>query len=332
MIKTLIIAEAGVNHNGSIEIAKKLVDVAKDSGADIVKFQTFKANKLACRNLDKADYQKETSGGNESQFDMLKKLELSMDMHLELIKYCKKKNIKLLSTPFDIDSIELLDKLGFDMLKIPSGEITNYPYLKKIGQLRKKVILSTGMSNLEEVRQAIKVLKDYGTIDISILHCNTEYPTPMEDVNLLAMQTMKDKFALKVGYSDHTEGIEVPIAAVAMGAEIIEKHFTLDKNMEGPDHKASLEPDELKSMVKAIRNIELAMGNGVKKPSKSEKKNINIVRKFIVANRNIKKGEIFTEENLTTKRSGKGISPMKWNNIIGEKSNRDYLEDEVIDI
>ncbi|MGN9133991.1 N-acetylneuraminate synthase [Clostridium sp. HCP1S3_B4] len=330
MNKTLIIAEAGVNHNGNIEIAKKLVDVAKDSGADIVKFQTFKTNDVVCKNMKKADYQKETSGSKESQYEMLKKLELSYDMHIELIEYCKKKNIELLSTPFDIKSIEFLDKLGFNTLKIPSGEITNYPYLKKIGESHKNVILSTGMSTLEEIRQAVNILKKYGTKNISILHCNTEYPTPMKDVNLKAINTIKNEFKVKVGYSDHTEGIEVPIAAVAMGAEIIEKHFTLDKNMEGPDHKASLEPYELKSMVKSIRNIELAMGNGIKEPSSSEKKNINIVRKFIVANKNIKKGQVFTEENLTTKRSGFGISPMEWVNVIGKKANKDYVEDEVI--
>lgn len=330
MKNVIIIAEAGVNHNGLLENAKKMIDVAEEAGVDIIKFQTFKAENLVCKNAEKAEYQKNTTLEDESQFDMLKKLEINLEMHKELIKYCKKKNIQFLSTPFDLESVELLNKLGLEIFKIPSGEITNYPYLKKIGALKKKVILSTGMSYLKEVEEAIKVLKENGANDIIVLHCNTEYPTPMEDVNLNAMKLIKEKFNVEVGYSDHTSGIEVPIAAVAIGAKVIEKHFTLDKNMEGPDHKASLEPNELKKMVKAIRNIEKAMGNDIKAPSKSEIKNLSIVRKSIVANRFIKKGERFTEDNLTCKRPGSGISPMKWREVLGKVANKDFKEDEMI--
>jgi N,N'-diacetyllegionaminate synthase len=327
-----IIAEAGVNHNGDIEIAKKLVDAAALAGADAVKFQTFKADKLVCRNAKKAEYQMETTDKGESQFDMLKKLELSPDMHEQLLSYCKQKGIMFLSTPFDVDSLQYLVQCGIDIIKIPSGEITNYPYLREAGKTGKKVILSSGMSTLEEVRDAVKVLKENGSADIVVLHCNTEYPTPYEDVNLKAMMTLKKELGVAVGYSDHTLGIEVPIAAAALGAEVIEKHFTLDRNMEGPDHKASLEPHELREMVRSIRNIELALGNGKKEPSNSEERNIGIVRKSIVAKKDIAMGELFTEENLTTKRPGTGISPMEWNKVLGQRAGRHYSMDELIEL
>lgn len=331
MSSVFIIAEAGVNHNGDIKLAKKLVDVAVDAGADAVKFQTFKAETLVCKNAKKADYQLETTDGEESQFEMLKKLELTKEMHEELILYCRKKQIMFLSTPFDIESVALLNDYGIEIMKIPSGEITNYPYLKAVGETGKRVILSTGMSTMDEIEEAVKVLKNYGACDITLLHCNTEYPTPMKDVNLLAMCTMKNRVNLPVGYSDHTEGIEIPIAAVALGATVIEKHFTLDRNMEGPDHKASLEPKELKQMVKAIRNIEQALGTGKKEPSESEKKNIQVVRKSIVAKCDIAEGEVFTEENLTTKRPGNGLTPMVWNDVIGKRAMKSYYCDELIE-
>ena len=332
MNKVFIIAEAGVNHNGSIELAKKLIDVASISGADAVKFQTFKAEKLVSRNAQKADYQKQTTDKCESQFDMIKKLELDLDTHKELISYCKTKNIMFLSTPFDHDSIELLNDLGLEIFKIPSGEITNLPYLRHIGKLNKKVILSTGMANIGEIEDALDVLIEAGTKkeNITVLHANTMYPTPYEDVNLRAMVTIGKTFDVAFGYSDHTLGIEVDIAAVALGACCIEKHFTLDCTMEGPDHKASLEPDELKAMVKAIRNIELALGSSVKKPSKSEIPNMQIARKSIVAKVDIKKGEIFSADNLTIKRPGNGINPMRWYEIVGTISTKDYKEDELI--
>jgi len=331
-MSVFIIAEAGVNHNGSIDLAKKLIDVASDAGADAVKFQSFKAENLATKNAQKAMYQKETTNIEESQFDMLKKLELSTEMHKELISYCRNKKIIFLSSPFDHESIELLEDLGLEIFKIPSGEITNLPYLRHIGKLDRKIILSTGMSNIDEVRNALDILINSGTKkeNITVLHANTEYPTPMEDVNLRAMVTIGKELDIKFGYSDHTLGIEVDIAAVAMGANCIEKHFTLDCNMEGPDHKASLEPNELKAMVVAIRNIELALGKNIKKPSKSELLNIQIVRKSIVAKTVIKKGEIFSEKNLTTKRPGGGTNPMKWDEIIGTKATKDYNEDELI--
>lgn len=332
MNKIFIIAEAGVNHNGDIEIAKKLVDAAASAGADAVKFQTFKADKLVCRNAKKAEYQMETTDKGESQFDMLKKLELSPDMHEQLLSYCNQKGIMFLSTPFDVDSLQYLVQCGIDIIKIPSGEITNYPYLREAGKTEKKVILSSGMSTLEEVRDAVKVLKENGSADIVVLHCNTEYPTPYEDVNLKAMLTLKKELGVAVGYSDHTSGIEVPIAAAALGAEVIEKHFTLDRNMEGPDHKASLEPHELREMVRSIRNIELALGNGKKEPSNSEKRNIGIVRKSIVAKKDIAMGELFTEENLTTKRPGTGISPMEWNKVLGQRAGKNYSMDELIEL
>ena len=330
--KVFIIAEAGVNHNGSIDLAKKLIDVASSAGVDAVKFQTFKTENLATKNAEKANYQKNTTDQKENQFSMLKKLELSKEMHLELINYSKNKNIKFLSSPFDHDSIELLKDLGLEVFKIPSGEITNLLYLRHIGKLNKKIILSTGMSNMDEVKNALDILVNSGTKknNITILHANTEYPTPMEDVNLRAMVTIGEELNVGFGYSDHTLGIEVDIAAVAMGASCIEKHFTLDCNMEGPDHKASLEPDQLREMVKAIRNIELALGNGIKKPSKSELPNIQIVRKSIIAKTKIKKGDVLKENNLAVKRPGGGISPMKWDDVVGTKATKDYKEDELI--
>ena len=332
-MKVFIIAEAGVNHNGSIELAKKLIDVAVEAGADAVKFQTFKAENLVSKDAQKAKYQKDNmNSDDDSQFNMLKKLELDVQTHKELMDYCKGQNIMFLSTPFDHDSIELLDNLGLGIFKIPSGEITNLPYLRKIGSLKKEVILSTGMSDIGEIEDALDVLIEAGTAkeNITVLHANTMYPTPMEDVNLKAMVTIGNAFDVAYGYSDHTLGIEVPISAVAMGASCIEKHFTLDKTMEGPDHKASLEPDELKAMVKAIRNIELALGNGIKKPSKSEKPNIEVARKSIVAPKHIKQGEILNIDNLTVKRPANGINPMRWDEIIGTIAKKDYIEDELI--
>lgn len=332
MAEVFIIAEAGVNHNGSLELAKCLIDAAVDSGADAVKFQTFKAVNVVSRQAPKADYQKQATGEEESQFEMIRKLELDVDAHRELMAYCKAKNILFLSTPFDHDSIDLLADLGLEIYKIPSGEITNLPYLRHIGALRKQVILSTGMANIGEIEAALDILTEAGTSrdNITVLHANTEYPTPMQDVNLRAMQTIATAFNVKVGYSDHTLGIEVPIAAVAMGAVMVEKHFTLDKTMEGPDHKASLEPYELKAMVGAIRNIELALGSGIKKASASEAKNIAIARKSLVAKRAITKGEVFSAENLAAKRPGTGISPMRWDDIIGQTAQRDYREDELL--
>ena len=330
--KTFIIAEAGVNHNGSIDLAKQMIDVAAEAGSDAVKFQTFKTENLVSKNAPKADYQKVSTGSSESQFEMIKKLELDENAHKILFEYCLEKNIQFLSSPFDLDSIDLLNKLGMEIFKIPSGEITNLPYLRKIGGLNKKVIMSTGMADLKEVEDALDVLKNAGTElkNITVLHCNTEYPTPMEDVNLQAMLTIKRAFGVSSGYSDHTLGVEVPIAAVALGARVIEKHFTLDKNMEGPDHKASLEKDELKTMVHAIRNIEKALGDGIKKPSPSELKNKPIVRKSIVAACDIKRGEIFTENNIIVKRPGTGISPIRWDEIVGKPSTKDYREDDLI--
>ena len=327
-----VIAEAGVNHNGCLDLAYKLVDVAVEAGADAVKFQTFKAEQVISRYAEKAEYQKETTDASASQLEMVKKLELNREAHEKLMAYCRDKGIEFLSTPFDLESIDLLIELGIKTLKIPSGEITNLPYLRKIGALGKKVIMSTGMATLEEVRMALEVLVNGRAQkeNITILHCNTEYPTPFEDVNLRAMLTMKDKLGVKVGYSDHTLGIEVSVAAVALGAEVIEKHFTLDKTSEGPDHKASLEPDELKAMIRSIRNIERAMGSGVKRPSLSELKNIMIARKSIIAAKDIKKGEIFTGKNITVKRPGNGISPMKWDEVIGQVAMRDFKEDELI--
>ena len=330
--RVLIIAEAGVNHNGSIQLAKKLIDKAVFSGADAVKFQTFKAKNVLSKNAPKADYQKQTTNLRESQFDMIKRLELDERAHQELIAYCKEANIMFLSTPFDLDSVDLLNELGLQIFKIPSGEITNLPYLRRIGSLCKEVILSTGMSDLKEIGEAIKILTNAGTLkeNITVLHANTMYPTPMEDVNLRAMQTIQNKFDVAVGYSDHTLGIEVDIAAVAMGATVIEKHFTIDKTMDGPDHKSSIDPEELKAMVSSIRNIEKALGSSIKKPSKSEKPNISMARKSIVARKSIKKGELFTEKNITIKRPGIGISPMKWDTILGKVAERDYQIDDLL--
>jgi len=333
-MSVFIIAEAGVNHNGSVDLAKKLIDVASISGADAVKFQTFKAENLIVKNTQKASYQKQTTNASESQFDMIKKLELDVDTHKELIAHCQKKDIIFLSTPFDHESIDLLSDLGLQIFKIPSGEITNLPYLRHVGSLGKKVVLSTGMSNLKEVGDALNILINAGTSkdNITVLHANTMYPTPMEDVNLNAMLTIQKEFGVDIGYSDHTLGIEVDIAAVAMGASCIEKHFTLDKTMDGPDHKASLEPEELKVMVGAIRNIEKALGSSEKKPSPSETVNIDVARKSIVASQSIKKDDLLTEKNITTKRPGSGISPMKWDEVLGSKSIKDYRVDEMIDV
>lgn len=332
MSGVMIIAEAGVNHNGNLDIAKKMVDVAVQGGVDAIKFQTFHAENLVCKNAEKAEYQKQTTEKNESQFDMLKKLELTEDMHRELISYCQQRKILFMSTPFDIDSIELLRKFDLDVFKIPSGEVTNYPYLKRMASLNKKLILSTGMCDIDEIRNAIQVLRENGAPEIIILHCNTQYPTPMNDVNLKAMLTIKEQTGLEVGYSDHTLGIEVPIAAVALGATVIEKHFTLDNSMEGPDHKASLEPSELAQMVQAIRNIEKCLGNGIKRCTESELDNRMTVRKSIVASRDIKCGELLSEENITTKRPGNGISAMRWNEVLGQKACRDFREDELIEV
>ena len=327
-----IIAEAGVNHNGDIHIAMKLIDAAVSAGADAVKFQTFKTENVVSQTAPKAQYQEETGESNESQFDMLKKLELDIDAHKTLLSYCQTKGIKFLSTPFDHKSIDLLESLGLDVYKIPSGEITNLPYLRHIGSLSKKVIMSTGMSTMSEIKEALSILLKAGTLkeNITILHANTMYPTPMQDVNLRAMLTIQNYFDIPVGYSDHTLGIEVDIAAVAMGATVIEKHFTLDKTLDGPDHQASLNPDELKSMVMAIRNIEKAMGDGKKVVSSSEKENKDIARKSITAIQKINKGDIFTEDNITVKRPGNGISPMKWDEVIGSKAKKNYLFDDLI--
>jgi len=328
----LIIAEAGINHNGSLKTAHKLIDAAVDAGADVVKFQTFSAEAVVSKGAAKAAYQKETTDAGESQYEMIRKLELDKEAHIELIAYCEQKGIEFLSSPFDHKSIDLLGELGLKRFKIPSGEITNLPYLRHIGSLGKPIILSTGMATLKEIEAALVILEKVDTHreQITVLHCNTEYPTPMEDVNLNAMLTIRDKLGVRVGYSDHTLGIEIPIAAVAMGATVIEKHFTLDRKLPGPDHRASLEPTELKAMVKAIRNIEKAMGDGVKRPSPSEKKNIPIARKSIVAKRPIKKSDSFTEENLTVKRPGTGISPMEWDNIIGQVSKNFFESDSII--
>lgn len=333
---TLIIAEAGVNHNGSIELAKILVEKAKEAGVDYVKFQTFKAAKLVTKAAKQAEYQQKNIGKEgDSQYQMLKKLELSPEEHEILINYCHQLGIKFFSTAFDFDSIEYLHSLGLGLWKIPSGEVTNYPFLKRIAAYNEKTILSTGMCDLRDVRNAVEALYKNGLSkeNLILLHCNTEYPTPFEDVNLKAMDALRKEFGVEVGYSDHTKGIEVPIAAVALGATVMEKHFTLDRTLPGPDHKASLEPDELKAMVSAIRNIEKAVGgDGTKHVSESERKNIAIARKSIVAAKDIKAGEVFTEENLTVKRPGSGITPMRWEEVIGMKAKRDFNEDELIEL
>ena len=330
--KTLIIAEAGVNHNGDLDLAKQLINAAADAGADLVKFQTFNANRQVTRTAKKADYQTQTTSSTESQHAMLRRLELTEEMHHQLIAHCLTQNIGFLSTGFDIESVDLLVSLGQECFKIPSGEITNLPYLRHIGQLGKTVILSTGMATLGEIEAAIEVLEQTGTprAKVTVLHCTTEYPTPMNEVNLRAMQSIHAAFDVEVGYSDHTEGIEIAIAAVAMGASVIEKHFTLDRTFPGPDHQASLEPAELKAMVTAIRNIEIALGDGIKRLTPSEARNKPVARKSLVASRAISIGEIFTAENLTTKRPGTGISPMRWDEFIGQAAQKDYHEDELI--
>ncbi len=332
--QAIIIAEAGVNHNGSIELAKQLIDVAVEAGVDYVKFQTFKTENLVTKSAKKADYQQKNTKNDNSQYEMLKRLELSTEQHFELIKYCNSRGVKFLSTAFDLESIDFLASLHLGLWKIPSGEITNYPYLKRIAQYGQPVILSTGMSTMQDIQAAVEVLvhHDIKKSQITVLHCNTQYPTPMQDVNLLAMNIIAKGIGVKVGYSDHTLGIEIPIAAVALGATVIEKHFTLDRNMDGPDHKASLEPDELKAMVAAIRNVEKALGSPEKIVSASECENMSVARKSIVASRFITKGEPFTGENLTVKRPGNGISPMRWEEIVGKIAVRDFNEDELIEL
>jgi len=332
MNQTIIIAEAGVNHNGSILIAKRLVDAAADAGADLIKFQTFNADKLVSKGAKRAQYQIQNANNSDTQYEMLKKLELTCSEYLELKEHCGRRNIKFFSTAFDLDSIDFLASLHLGLWKIPSGEITNYPYLKKIASYCEPVIMSTGMCTMEDIKNALNILLRFGlTKDkITILHCNTQYPTPYLDVNLKAMLTIKEEFGVNVGYSDHTNGIEVPIAAVALGASVIEKHFTLDRNMEGPDHKASLEPDELKNMVNAIRHIEQSLGDGIKRVSQSESQNIAVARKSIVASKHISRGELLTENNLDIKRPGTGISPMRWEEIVGRTANKDYEQDELI--
>lgn len=333
-MKTLIIAEAGVNHNGDIAIAKKMIEVAAQVGADLVKFQTFVATNFISRYAPKAEYQKLTTVPFESQLDMISKLELSRDNHIELIEECKKNGIGFCSTAFDKYSIDLLDEVGGNnIVKIPSGEITNLPYLRHLARNRQQVLLSTGMATLGEIEEALDAIEQVGTPreKITILQCTTDYPAALADVNLLSMTNMGSAFGVKVGYSDHTVGIEVPIAAVALGATIIEKHFTLDRNLPGPDHLASLEPDEFTAMVKGIRNIEKALGDGIKRPTVSELKNRAVARKSIVAARSIKAGEVFCEENITTKRPGTGISPMRWDDIIGRTATRDFNQDEFIE-
>lgn len=336
MGKVIIIAEAGVNHNGDINLAKKLIDVAVEAGVDYVKFQTFKSESLVSKSAKKADYQIEnTKNSTENQLQMLKNLELSHEQHVELMTYCRQKNIAFFSTAFDLESLIYLKELGLTMVKIPSGEITNLPYLRKAAELFSRVIISTGMSTMNDIELALNVFLNSGIkkAAIYILHCNTEYPTPMQDVNLLAMLSIKNKFNVEIGYSDHTLGIEVPIAAVAIGATMIEKHFTLDRSLPGPDQLASLEPLELKAMVASIRNIEIAIsGNGMKEPSSSELKNMEIARKSIVAKTVINKGDIFSDSNITTKRPGNGISPMLWDKVIGQVAQKDFLEDELIEL
>jgi N,N'-diacetyllegionaminate synthase len=332
--RTLIIAEAGVNHNGDLDLAKKLIDVAAGAGVDLVKFQSFNANRLVTRTAKKADYQTQATGSKESQHEMLSRLELTADMHRELITHCAARNIGFFSTGFDIECVDLLMSLGQDHFKIPSGEITNLPYLRYIGKLGKNTILSTGMATMGDIEAAIDVLEQAGTprTSITVLHCTTEYPTPMAEVNLRAMQSIHAAFGVKVGYSDHTRGIEVATAAVAMGATVIEKHFTLDRNLPGPDHQASLEPEELKAMVAAIRNIEVALGDGIKRLTPSEAINKTIARKSLVASQVIKAGEAFSAQNITAKRPGTGISPMRWDEVVGCTARRDFFADELIEL
>lgn len=334
MRRTLIIAEAGVNHNGDIKLACQLIDAAAEAGADYVKFQSFNTDQLVTQTAIKAEYQTEISDSSVFQYEMLKKLELTKEMHEHLIAYCKQTNIGFLSTGFDIESVKYLAELGIERFKIPSGEITNLPYLKQIGQYNKPIILSTGMATLGEIENALEILQQSGTsLDkITVLHCHTEYPTAMEDVNLMAMKTIENAFGVAVGYSDHTKGIEIPIAAVALGAWVIEKHLTMNCELPGPDHKASIEPLEFKAMVKAIRNIEQALGDGRKKPTLKEKKNKIAARKSLVAATFIRAGEAFTPDNLTSKRPGIGMSPMCWDDIIGRMAWRDFAINELIEL
>lgn len=329
-----IIAEAGVNHNGDLDLAFQLIEAAAKSGADAVKFQTFTAAKLVTRSARQAEYQVKNLGNEDGQFEMLKKLELDLDAHKALIAHCKKQNIRFLSTPFDDSSIDLLRSLGVDLWKIPSGEITNLPYLRRIGSFGQEIVLSTGMSTLGDVENALDVLEQAGTPRnlITLLHCTTEYPAPIAEVNLRAMNTLANAFQVRVGYSDHTQGIEISIAAAALGATLVEKHFTLDRTLPGPDHVASLEPAELLAMVTAIRNVELALGNGIKKPTKSELGNVTVARKSIVAACDIRKGEMLTAINLTTKRPGTGVSPMRWDEFIGTIATQDYVTDDTISL
>jgi N,N'-diacetyllegionaminate synthase len=332
--RTLIIAEAGVNHNGDPALARKLIDVAAECGADLVKFQTFSSDSLVTRTAAKAEYQNRTTDSKESQHEMLRRLELTTEMHKELIAHCAARGIGFFSTGFDIESVDLLVGLGQDRFKIPSGEITNLPYLRHIGRMGKSVILSTGMAEMDEIQAAIDALEEAGTprANITILHCTTEYPTPAAEVNLRAMLSIQKAFGVEVGYSDHTRGIEVAIAAVALGASVIEKHFTLDRSLPGPDHQSSLEPEELKAMVAAIRNIEIALGDGIKHPTPSEARNKPVARKSLVASQVIRAGEPFTAENLTTKRPGTGISPMRWDEVVGRAASRDFMADELIQL
>jgi N,N'-diacetyllegionaminate synthase len=329
----IVIAEAGVNHNGDLDLAKRLVEIAAAAGADYVKFQTFNAERIVTRDASKAEYQNRTTDSLESQFNMLKKLELTPEMHIDLIDHCAKNAIKFLSTGFDIESVEMLVNLGQRLIKIPSGEITNYPYLRYVGSLQLPIILSTGMSTLKEIGEALDVLESSGSArsGITILHCTTEYPAPISEVNLRAIETIRSTFGVPVGYSDHTEGIDVSIGAVALGATVIEKHFTTSRSLPGPDHRASLEPDELAALISALRKMEVALGDGVKAPTASELGNIQVARRSIVARTSIRLGDFFSETNLTTKRPGGGISPMQWNKMVGKKSLRDYLPDELID-
>lgn len=326
----LIIAEAGVNHNGNMDTAIKMIDVAKEAGVDIVKFQTSITS--TSKYSEKANYQKETTGAEGTQLDMIKKLRLSFDQHRELKKYCDEVGIQYLSTPFDFESIDFLNSLGCEVWKVPSGEIVNIPYLRRIGKTGKNVIMSTGIGTLEEIENAMKLLRECGAGTITLLQCTTEYPTPYKDINLRAMLTLKDRFGVEVGLSDHSMGIEIPIAAVAMGAKVIEKHFTLDRRMPGPDQRASIEPDELKTMVDSIRHVEEALGDGVKMPQEGEIENRHVSRKSIVANRDIKKGEIFTEDNIVPRHAGRGISPARWDEVIGKIAIRDFIEDEMIEL
>ena len=333
-MKTLIIAEAGVNHNGDMAMARSLIDAAADAGADLVKFQTFRADSLVTEKAEKAEYQMVTTGANESQYEMIRRLELTAAIHDELIAYCGRRGIEFFSTAFDVDSLDYLMTLGMERIKVPSGEITNLPYLRRVGSFGKQVILSTGMSNLGEIEGALDVLEQAGTPrnKITVLHCNTEYPVPIDEVNLRAMRSIEQAFGVAVGFSDHTEGIGIAIAAVALGATVIEKHFTLDRTLPGPDHRASIEPDELVRMVRSIRNVERAKGDGIKRPSASEERNRPVARKSLVAARAISKGEVFSEANLTAKRPGTGISPMRLDELVGRPARRDFVPDELIEL